>query len=315
MLLRRTPAAALAGLASLAVLTGCAGGTAAPAAAGPTVPASSAAAPTSAAAAPAPAVHGALLKGVTGPILAAVPLRPDRSTVGGGIAAVTASRDKAHRLAGLTIVLDPGHNGGNGADPGRLNAPVPAGGFTKPCNTTGAETNAGYPEHAFNWDVVNRAAALLRAAGARVVLTRHSDTGFGPCVNVRAATGNAAHADAVVAVHADGAASSAYGFHVIAPALSPDRGNAKILARSWALAEAVHTAFHTVAGEPYSTYVSGGLTRRSDLAGLNLSRVPAIFIECANMRNAGDASRVASATWRQRAAAGIVAGVTAFLHR
>ena len=51
------------------------------------------------------------------------------------------------------------------------------------------------------------------------------------------------------------------------------------------------------------------------LAGLNLSRVPAVFIECANMRNATDAAKVSSAAWRQQAAAGIVAGITAFLHR
>jgi N-acetylmuramoyl-L-alanine amidase len=221
----------------------------------------------------------------------------------------------AHRLAGLTIVLDPGHNGGNQNDPARLNAPVPAGGFTKPCNTVGAETNGGYPEHAYNWDVVNRAAKLLRAQGAKVVLTRHSDTGFGPCVNKRAAIGNAAHANAVVAVHADGASSSAYGYHVIAPALAPDHGNRAILAKSWALALAVHRAFHKATGEANATYVSGGLTKRSDLAGLNLSRVPAIFIECANMRNRSDAARLTSAAWRQKAAAGIVAGITAFLHR
>jgi N-acetylmuramoyl-L-alanine amidase len=33
------------------------------------------------------------------------------------------------------------------------------------------------------------------------------------------------------------------------------------------------------------------------------------------MRNATDASHVSSPAWRQRAAAGIVAGITAFLHR
>ena len=229
--------------------------------------------------------------------------------------AAAARPTRSGRLAGLTIVLDPGHNGGNAAQPRRLNTLVPAGGFRKPCNTAGAQTNAGYPEHAFTWDVVNRAAALLKAAGATVVLTRHSDTGFGPCVNQRAAIGNAAHADAVVAVHADGAASGAYGFHVIAPGLAPDGGNRAILSRSWTLAQDLRQAFHTVSGEPYSTYVSGGLTRRTDLAGLNLSRVPAIFIECANMRNAADAARLTSPAWRQKAAAGIVAGVTAFLRR
>jgi N-acetylmuramoyl-L-alanine amidase len=219
------------------------------------------------------------------------------------------------RLAGLTIVLDPGHNGGNSSNPARLNAPVPAGGFTKPCNTAGAETNAGYPEHAFTWDVVSRTAKLLSAEGAKVVLTRHSDTGFGPCVNTRAAIGNAAHADAVVAVHADGAGTGQTGFHVIAPALAPDHGNKAILASSWRLALALHSAFHLATGENNATYVSGGLIRRADLAGLNLSRVPAVFIECANMRSSSDAAKVTSAAWRQKAAAGIVAGITAFLHR
>jgi N-acetylmuramoyl-L-alanine amidase len=319
MLLRRPPSAALIGLAALALLSGCTGGTSAPVAAAPTAPAAtavSAAASTVAPAAKKPTaarVEGSVVQGVTGAVVKA--MRPDRPAVAADAQVAAAGRDKAHRLAGLTIVLDPGHNGDNSANPRRLNALVPAGGFFKPCNTAGAETNAGYPEHAYNWDVVSRATLLLQAEGAKVVLTRHSDTGFGPCVNDRAAIGNAAHADAVVAVHADGAPSGDSGFHVIAPALAPDGGNAKILAKSWALALAVHSAFHTVTGEPFSNYVSGGLTRRSDLAGLNLSRVPAIFIECGNMRNATDASHVTSAAWRQRAAAGIVAGITAFLHR
>ena len=38
-----------------------------------------------------------------------------------------------------------------------INAPVPDGaGGTKPCNTTGTATNAGYPEHAFTWDMALR---------------------------------------------------------------------------------------------------------------------------------------------------------------
>jgi N-acetylmuramoyl-L-alanine amidase len=299
MPLRHTPSAAVIGLAALALLTGCTGSPSARSAV-PTVPAASTQPPIEGAVVTAVTAVTAV-KAVKAVILKAAPARP--------------ASGKAHRLAGLTIVLDPGHNGGNSANPARLNAPVPAGGFSKPCNTAGASTNGGYPEHAYNWDVVSRATVLLRAEGATVVLTRPSDTGFGPCVNVRAAIGNAAQADAVVAVHADGASSGSYGFHVIAPALAPDGGNAKILARSWALALAVHTAFHDATGEPFSSYVHGGLTKRSDLAGLNLSRVPAIFIECANMRNATDASHLTSPAWRQRAASGIVAGITAFLHR
>ena len=71
------------------------------------------------------------------------------------------------------VVLDPGHNGGNAAHPEVVNAPVPDGtGGTKPCNTTGTETDAGFPEHAFTWDVALRMRDRLTAAGVTVVLTR-----------------------------------------------------------------------------------------------------------------------------------------------
>ncbi len=103
------------------------------------------------------------------------------------------------------MVLDRGHNGGNAAHPERINRVVYAGnGIHEPCNTVGTSTGRRYPEHAFTWDVVNRAAEALRARGATVVLTRRSDAGVGPCVNVRPAIANAAEADAVVSVHADG---------------------------------------------------------------------------------------------------------------
>ena len=118
------------------------------------------------------------------------------------------------------VVLDPGHNGGNASAPDEINRPVPAGGFTKPCNTTGTATGAGYPEHAFTFDVAVRTAELLRADGVTVVLTRTDDAGVGPCVNVRAALANDAEADLAVSIHADGAAAGARGFHVIEPALA-----------------------------------------------------------------------------------------------
>jgi len=105
------------------------------------------------------------------------------------------------------IVLNPGHNGLNAAFPLRSGVPVPAGGFTKPCDTTGTATAGGYPEHAYNWAVAVRAAALLRAQGARVILTQPDDRSFGPCVNVRAAIANAAHATLTILLHSAGAPS------------------------------------------------------------------------------------------------------------
>lgn len=191
---------------------------------------------------------------------------------------------------------------------------VPAGGFEKPCDTTGTETDNGYPEYAFALDVADRAAVLLRQEGARVILTRTTSTGVGPCVNVRAAAGNDAHANAAISIHADGGPATGSGFHVIAPALAPDGGNAAILAPSERLALDVRNAFAQGTEEPFANYVANqGLIARNDLGGLNLSRVPKVFIECANMRNPSDALHVQDPAWRQRAAAGIAAGLTSFL--
>ena len=223
----------------------------------------------------------------------------------------------APRMPRPVVVLDPGHNGGNAAAPALINRLVPAGGFSKPCNTTGTATDTGYPEHAFTFDVAQRTAVLLRAAGMTVVLTRSDDSGVGPCVDARAAVANDARAALAVSIHADGAAPSVRGFHVIEPALAPDKGNAAILPASERAATSLRSAFAAATGEAPATYPGAlaepGLTRRSDLAGLNLARVPAVFLECANMRNRDDAAALMDAAWRQRAAQGIANGVLDYL--
>jgi N-acetylmuramoyl-L-alanine amidase len=56
-----------------------------------------------------------------------------------------------------------------------------------------------------------------------------------------------------------------------------------------------------------------GIQPRDDLGGTNLSTVPKVFIECANMRNATDATLLTSPAWQARAARAIAAGLTTFL--
>jgi N-acetylmuramoyl-L-alanine amidase len=230
-----------------------------------------------------------------------------------GLAAPPASSSATQPLAGQVIVLDPGHNGGNAAHPAVINQLVNVITEWKPCDTVGAETDAGYPEHAFNFDVATRLARLLRADGATVVLTRHSDTGVGPCVTQRAEIGNRAHAAAAISIHADGGPPTGSGFEVIEPGLIPGR-SAAIIGPSARLARDIRNAYHRMAGEPYSDYVgSQGLDVRTDLGGLNLSTVPKVFIECGNMRNAADAAKLTSPRFRQRIAAALAAGFVTFL--
>ncbi|HEY4017879.1 MAG TPA: N-acetylmuramoyl-L-alanine amidase [Pseudonocardiaceae bacterium] len=218
----------------------------------------------------------------------------------------------AAALAGKVVVLDPGHNGGNGSHPAEINALVPAGrGQTKACNTTGTATNAGYTEHAFNWDVANRVQAELQAKGVTVIMTRPSDTGVGPCVNQRAAVGNNAGAAAVVSIHADGSdAAGTHGFHVeySNPPLNAEQG-APALQLATVLRDDVRSAGFTTAN-----YIgSNGLFGRADLGGLNLSTRPAVLIECGNMRDAGDAATLTSADGRQHIADAITTGIVAYL--
>jgi N-acetylmuramoyl-L-alanine amidase len=152
------------------------------------------------------------------------------------------------------VVLDPGHNGGNAGAADEIAREVPDGrGGTKPCNTTGTATSgrgtsAGYAEHAFAFDVSQRAAAVLRSAGVTVLLTRTDDVGVGPCVDARAAAANDVDADVAVSVHADGAAVDARGFHVIEPDVAPDGGNAAIVPASHEAAAMLRTAFAAVTG-------------------------------------------------------------------
>ncbi len=223
------------------------------------------------------------------------------------------SRTGAAALAGKVVVIDPGHNGGNAAHPDVINRQVDVITGRKPCNTTGTRTDAGYPEHAFTWDVARRLRPLLEKQGAKVVLTRPDDKGVGPCITERAAIANRAKADAVVSVHADGAAPGGHGFHVIMPGLVAGHNDA-IVRPSRRLGLAVREAYRAGTGLPYATYIGrNGLDTRTDLGGLNLSTRPAVFVECGNMRNRSDAAKLSSPAFRQRIAASLATGVERYL--
>jgi N-acetylmuramoyl-L-alanine amidase len=220
-------------------------------------------------------------------------------------------------LAGVTISVDPGHNGGNFTHPEEIDRPVPAGanGTTKPCNTTGTETNdGGLTEAQFNWDVAEDLVPRLEGLGARVVLTRHSNDGVGPCVDERAEIANRAGAAVALSIHADGnLAPGAHGFDVIhastAEMVAPGEAGPSLQ-----LAEAERNAL-VAAGVPPANYVGDeGLDERSDLAGLNLAKVPAVLVELGNMREEEEAAKLADPAYRHRLADALAVGIVSFLH-
>jgi N-acetylmuramoyl-L-alanine amidase len=217
-------------------------------------------------------------------------------------------------LSGKVVAVDPGHNGGNFAAASVIGKLIWNGRENETCDTTGAQTDGGYTEAQFNWDVAVYLTADLRAEGATVALTRTSNTGVGPCVTERAAIGNQVHANAAVSIHADGGPPGGRGFAILEPVA--DGRNDAIVGPSVILGADLRSAFLSGTGEPLSSYDgTDGIQPRDDLAGINLSTVPKVFIECANMRNATDAALVTSLRWQASAARAIATGLTAFLTR
>ncbi len=190
--------------------------------------------------------------GSSRPTAGSTPSEVRRSTV----------RSTSHPWSGEVVAIDPGHDGGNAGAAGFIAQPIDGGNVTESCDTVGTETAAGYSEHAFNFDVATRLEALLQAGGGH----RGDDPdqrhrASGPCVNVRAAIGNAAGADAAVSIHADGGPVSGRG-------LRRHRAGAR-----WSVPISNNTAV-VPASAQLAADVRVHLRRRHRRAGLRLLRAP-----------------------------------------
>jgi N-acetylmuramoyl-L-alanine amidase len=248
----------------------------------------------------------------SGPARSATPGSVATGSVATGSASGAARSGGSRPLAGKIIGIDPGHNGRNRDDPGYINRLIWNGREWETCDTTGTETDGGYTEARYNFNVASYLRADLRRDGAKVVMTRTNNHGVGPCVNRRAAIINRAHANVAVDIHADGGPPGGRGFTVLEPVA--DGPNDKVIRSSERFGRAVRSAFLADTKMPVSDYYGvNGIIHRDDLAGLNLTRVPKILIECGNMRNAKDAALLTSTHFQRRVARALEAAIIAFL--
>lgn len=230
-------------------------------------------------------------------------------------AGATARADKT--LAGRVIVVDPGHQLGN-SNPRfarQMSQTRFNGAIVKGCNTTGTATNSGLPEATFTWRVSQRLKAKLEAAGAKVVLTRDSNSydDWGPCVWDRAALANRLDADAMISIHADGASSGSKGFFAMAPTRIKGWTD-DVVKVDRRLAHAMIDGMKAAGAVP-SNYIRDQLLLSSITTTLNMSDVPTTTIEVGNMRNSSDARRMSSARGQQQYADWLFAGIERFFAR
>lgn len=234
-------------------------------------------------------------------------------------AAVAAPAPAGTLLLGKTIFLDPGHQGSAAGH--ALNARVPDGrGGKKDCQTTGATAVTGVAEHTINWQVVQLVKAGLESQGARVELSRPDDTGWGGCVDQRAAAASKSGAAVAVSIHADSTSAAAdagkKGFHMIVPTLPiPNATVNRVQGGDGRKASSLMRDAFVKAGFPPANYagVNNGLQTRSDIAAVNLTAVPAVFIEMGNLSNPVEAKSLSGKDGQLKYAMAITDGILNFV--
>jgi N-acetylmuramoyl-L-alanine amidase len=199
-------------------------------------------------------------------------------------AAAVREREELRRfgpgIAGLHVVIDPGHGGD---DPG----------FVGP---------GGSREDALAFALTRRLEAVLSASGVAVYPTREADRS--PTDSQRASLANALGADLFLAIHTGGSAdTSARG--ALTYFFGHDRFRSEAGAR---LAECIHA-------EMTGLGVADAGVHAKQYAVLRETRMPAVQIEPGHLTNRDDEARLADEEFQRRLAEAIAAGVREFARR
>ena len=209
------------------------------------------------------------------------------------------------RLAGKTIVIDPGHQAkGNSAQepigPGASETKAKVAG-----GTSGVATKR--PESQVTLEVSLKLRDALVAQGATVIMVRETQE-----VDIsnaeRAAVANNANASLFIRLHCDGAAnSSANGISTLVPA--QNQWTAPIVASSKQAGECVQTALITATGAK-----NLGVKPRADLSGFNYCKVPSVLVEMGFMTNPDEDRRLSDPNYQAKLVQGLVNGSIAYLN-
>jgi N-acetylmuramoyl-L-alanine amidase len=207
--------------------------------------------------------------------------------------------------AAALICIDPGH----GTPPaiGAQTEPIGPGSKVFKIKDGGG----AHGEAAVALGIGKRMRKLLLARGYRVAMTRTGPTihlGDGNGNIARAKFCNRRHAALMVRIHADGSTDrSLHGISTLVPAWH----------RGWT--DDIYTPSLRAGRDVQKAVVAStgalnrGIVRRSDLTGFNWANVPAILVETGFLSNANDSRLLHTASYQQRVARGLTAGVAAFV--
>lgn len=184
-----------------------------------------------------------------------------------------------------TIVIDAGHGG---HDPGAV--------------------GNNLQEKTVNLDTALRLEKKLKAKGAKVVMTRKSDTYLS--LSERVAVANKANGDAFVSIHANAAGKDAHGTETYYYSASVNIQSVdQIRAESQRLANAIQKRLI----EQLGMHNRG--TKHGNFHVLRENKqMPSALVELGFITNKSDAEKLGSASWRDRAAEAIALGIEDFFN-
>jgi N-acetylmuramoyl-L-alanine amidase len=170
----------------------------------------------------------------------------------------------------MLIVLDAGHGG----------------------HDSGAVGAKGTREKDINLDIINRTAKLLKAAGARVLLSRNDDT-FIPLYD-RPGLANGRQADIFISVHCNSSAK---------------RNSAKGTQTYYRTPQSIQLASAMHHELLKSLELHDGGVRNGNFAVIRESRMPSVLLEIAFINNAKEEELLRTPAFRQKTAEAILNGV------
>jgi N-acetylmuramoyl-L-alanine amidase len=202
------------------------------------------------------------------------------------------------------VVIDAGHQKKADLRPEPIG---PGSSKTKPRvagGTSGVVTHKR--ESKVNLEVALKLKTELEKRGVKVVMVRTTEK-----VNIsnsaRAKIANKAHADLFIRLHCDGSPrSSTHGLLVLVP--GKNKWTGPIVSRSAKAGAAVKKAtLKTTKAK------DRGISKRTDMAGFNWSKVPVIIVEMGLMTNPAEDRRLASSAYQRKLAIGMADGIAAYL--